>query len=96
MSVRAKFSVQSITRTAHAKYPHKKADGTADYSKPEPTELHTIRMNPVYGNGNPNHENTKFWESSPSGSLELGTVNPEAVKQFEIGKEYYVDFTPAT
>lgn len=58
-------------------------------------EMTTIKMSPVYANNDPNHENSKFWRYSPSGSLELGCVNPEAVKQFELGKEYYIDFTPA-
>ena len=40
-------------------------------------------------------ENEKFFNLTPSGHIELGTINPEAAKQFEVGKEYYVDFTPA-
>lgn len=40
-------------------------------------------------------ENEKFFEYTPSGSIMLSTINEEASKQFEIGKEYYVDFTPA-
>ncbi|MCE9605048.1 MAG: hypothetical protein K8U03_09135 [Planctomycetia bacterium] len=58
-------------------------------------ELKTILLTPVYGDGNPEHENTKFWNYTPSGRIELGTVNPQASDQFELGKEYYVDFTPA-
>ncbi len=52
-------------------------------------------MSPVYGNGDPNHENTKFWQASPGGRLELSVVNAAAVERFEVGKEYYLDFTPA-
>ena len=93
MTVRAKFTVSSITRSMGSMPgPEKNAQG---YSIYVPTEMWTIKMAPVYGNGDPNHENTKFWQASPSGSLELGTVNADAVKQFDIGKEYYVDFTPA-
>jgi hypothetical protein len=40
-------------------------------------------------------ENKEFYKYSPSGSIELGTVNEGAAAQFEIGKEYYIDFTPA-
>lgn len=58
-------------------------------------EMHTIVMSPVYGNNDPNHENTKFWNASPSGKLELGCVNMEAAKIFELGEEYYIDFTKA-
>ncbi len=79
MSVRAKFTVNSITR-----------------SKWGEQEVQTIKLSPVYGNGDPEHENTKFWQASPSGSIELGTVNEAAARQFELGKEYYIDFTPAS
>ena len=40
-------------------------------------------------------ENDKFFELTPSGQIQLSTVNPDAIKQFEAGKEFYVDFTPA-
>ena len=97
MSVRAKFRVDSIERTGYTSGYEKLPDGiTEDYSKPIKTELHTVKLNPVYGNGNPEHENTKFWKASPSGSFTLGTVNPEAAKQFILGEEYYIDITPAS
>jgi hypothetical protein len=95
MTVRAKFVVNSIERNAHSVYPHVDENGKIDYKKPVATELHSIKMAPVYGNGDLSHENTKFWNASPSGSLMLGTVNLDAAKQFELGKEYYIDFTPA-
>lgn len=41
-----------------------------------------------------NPENKKFWEATPSGLIRLDVVNPEAVKEFELLKEYYIDFTP--
>lgn len=40
-------------------------------------------------------ENKQFWKYTPSGSIELSINNTEASKQFEVGKEYYIDFTPA-
>lgn len=40
-------------------------------------------------------ENTKFWKASPSGKLDLGCINLEAANALELGKEYYIDFTPA-
>jgi hypothetical protein len=69
--------------------------GKMDYSKPTEAELRTLKFAPVFHNGVKDHENTKFWEASPSGEIKLGTVNPEAWATFELGKEYYVDFTPA-
>ncbi len=35
-------------------------------------EVRTVIMSPVYGGGDPGHENTKFWRATPSGRLELG------------------------
>ncbi len=48
------------------------------------------------GNGDPNHENTKFWQASPSGQIQIGCANLAAAEAFELGREYYVDFTPAS
>lgn len=87
MSVKAKFKVDSINRIQTHVY-----DGNGGY---KPGEMQTIVLSPVYGNGDPNHENTKFWQASPSGRIELGCVNLEAAKQFELGKEYYLTFDPA-
>lgn len=36
-------------------------------------------------------ENKKFFESTPSGKIEINSVGDF----FEPGKEYYIDFTPA-
>jgi len=69
--------------------------GANGYGETEPCELKTIKLSPVYANNDPKHENTKFWQSSPSGSIELGCVNAAASEQFKVGKEYYIDFTPA-
>jgi hypothetical protein len=93
MSVRAKFAVTKIESTLG-----QRATGEKDergHAKYEPCEMKTLVMNPVYGNGDPNHENTKFWQASPGGELRLNVVNAAAVAQFELGKEYYVDFSPA-
>lgn len=55
----------------------------------------TVRMSPVYGNGDPSHENTKFWSASPSGSFVMQCVSADAVRLFDIGKEYYFEITAA-
>lgn len=98
-SVRAKFTCNGVKHTLSSKSVLN-ADGTYQkdergHYKTEPVTLYTIEMSPVYGNGDPNHENTKFWQSSPNGTLSLGTINEEAAKSFVLGKEYYIDFTPA-
>jgi hypothetical protein len=95
MSIRAKFKVDAIERSAVSTFPHQTEAGNIDYSKPVAGEMHTIKMSPVYGNNDPTHENTKFWSATPTGSLQLGCVNAEAGGRFEIGKEYYIDFTLA-
>jgi hypothetical protein len=51
-----------------------------------------INLSPVTGGS---EENDRFFASTPTGTITLTTVNMEAAKQFENGKEYYVDFTPA-
>ena len=61
----------------------------------EPCEMRTLIMSPVYGSGDPKHENTKFWQASPSGQFTLGVVNLAAVEHMELGQEFYIDITPA-
>ena len=36
-------------------------------------------------------ENKKFWKWTPSGMIELSSIRDDI---FEVGKEYYLDFTP--
>ena len=55
-------------------------------------EMRTLNFTPVSSGS---EENKKFWEWTPSGSLQLGTVNPTAWEQFQLEKDYYLDFTPA-
>lgn len=40
-------------------------------------------------------ENARFTQATPWGEIRMGIDNPAAREQFEAGKEYYVDFTPA-
>lgn len=42
-----------------------------------------------------NDENKDFFKWTPFGEIKMGTVNPAAAAEFEVGKEYYVDFTKA-
>lgn len=76
MSVRAKFVVQSVTRTQH----WDKAKG----------EVQTIKLTPVTSGSD---ENKAFYDATPGGSIDLQTLNPQAASYFELGKEYYLDFT---
>lgn len=58
-----------------------------------PGLMGTVRLQPVTSGS---EENKAFYEATPAGQIELGTVNHEALKQFNVGDEFYVDFTPAT
>jgi hypothetical protein len=40
-------------------------------------------------------ENDQFFKWTPSGRIDMGTVNQSAFAQFHEGDEVYVDFTPA-
>lgn len=40
-------------------------------------------------------ENDDFFRYTPSGRLQMGLVNVAALAQFEIGDEFYIDFTKA-
>ncbi len=54
--------------------------------------LHEIELQPVMS-GSP--ENEAFYAATPGGSVKLMTVSDEAGTQFELGAEYYIDFTKA-
>jgi len=49
-----------------------------------------VSMMPVTS-GSP--ENELFWKYTPSGKVEM-QIKKEVADLFEIGKEYYLDFTP--
>lgn len=51
-----------------------------------------IELVPVMGGS---EENKSFWEYTPNGSINLTITNPKAIEVFQLGKEYYVDFTLA-
>lgn len=56
-------------------------------------EIQTIKLTPVTSGS---AENASFYAATPSGTIELGTVNGEAAQKFTLGGEFYVDFTPVT
>lgn len=37
----------------------------------------------------------KFFKYTPYGTIMMGTINEHAAEQFEVGRSYFVDFTPA-
>ena len=50
----------------------------------------SVSLSPVIG-GSP--ENDEFFRFTPSGRLVLSTINAVAFRQFELGKEFYVDIS---
>lgn len=65
------------------------------------TPLHTsnpgdasaeVRLFAVYGDGKANESWSKW---TPQGQVSMVITNPDAIAAFELGKEYYLDFTPA-
>jgi len=50
-------------------------------------------LSPVYSGS---EENKQFFAATPGGSIMLHVVNEKGMAVFEEGKEYYVDFTPAS
>ena len=57
------------------------------------TEMKTVKLTPVFSGS---EENKQFFKWTPSGRIELGVLNGDAAKAFNLGQEFYVDFTPAS
>ena len=95
MSIRCKFKVDQINRINSTRSVEVVGDDGKKTWKSEPVEMRSVMMSPVYGNGDPTHENSKFWSATPSGQLQFNSVNLEAVDRLELGAEYYIDITPA-
>jgi hypothetical protein len=49
-----------------------------------------VKLAPVYGD-----ENKPWSQYTPQGQITMTITNPAAVAAFELGKPYFVDFTPA-
>ena len=99
MTIRCKFKLTSITRRRQSIGARDEEGRAVVDSKGHRVyvdgEVWDIDMSPVYANGDPEHENSKFWEASPGGSFKLSTVNKSAVDSMVLGAEYYIDITPA-
>lgn len=92
MSTRAKFKVDKIVKSIGSVPVFNPVTEKTDWVH---GEVNSVHMSPVYGNGDPAHENTKFWHASPSGEFRIECGNKEALAGFELGREYYFDITPA-
>lgn len=92
MTVRAKFRLNFVKHYNQVVTRLKEDEEGNPRHVDETVEACDLNFMAVY-NGSP--ENKKFWEATPAGSLTLSTVNRAAWEQFEEGKEYYLDITPA-
>ena len=52
-----------------------------------------VAFAPVYSGSD---ENKQFFAATPGGEIRFYCVNPAAMEQFVIGKEYYVDIQRAS
>lgn len=92
MAVRAKFKVQRIERFMTTKGVKREAPDHSVRTEYVPCEAWNVYLFPVSGGS---EENRQFWNASPGGEIKLMTVNADAVRQFDLDGEFYVDFTPA-
>ena len=59
-------------------------------------EGNAVKFSTVYEpDASKDTENARFPKATPWGEIRLGIDNPAALEQFEPGKTYYVDFSPA-
>lgn len=93
MSVKAKFKFVRYESSAHKKKIDEKGPWVPENL--EKQELRTLVFQTVYGNGDPNHENTKFFNATPTGELKMGVVNQEVWKFFDLDEEYILTFDKA-
>ncbi len=52
----------------------------------------TIKLQAIYETSIP--EDRRFYDATPTGSLEMFVNNPVAIERLARGKSFYVDFTP--
>ena len=57
------------------------------------TDVKTLKFSCVYSPEVP--ADIAFCKATPFGEATLAISNPKALEQFELGKSYFVDFTPA-
>lgn len=62
------------------------------YHKEQSETGHVVKLRPVTSGS---QENERFYKYTPGGDLSLSTINADAAAGFEVGKEYFLDFTPA-
>jgi hypothetical protein len=90
-TIRAKFRVETVEDMRYLRYPAK-GEGEPDTEPKKYGER--VVFHAVYS-PDPDDENRAFWESTPSGRLEMQINNPTAFGRFVVNQEYYLDFSLA-
>ena len=81
-------TIEGIDMTIRAKF-------RVDNIVPQQDDHTTIYLNAVYST-DPNNPNKAFTDATPSAQLSIVIKNDKpALKEFVMGKSYFVDFTPA-
>lgn len=70
-----------------------KVDSVSCVSYAGGNQQSVITLSPVYSGS---EENKQFYQETPGGKIELSVVRSQVAAQFVAGKEYYIDFTPAS
>lgn len=83
MSVRAKFFVAGLRDCSYDDQPAKEV------------KLYGVFTHQDEREGNACEENHVFGKWTPAADIRMIIVNPGAFEQFELHKEFYVDFTEA-
>lgn len=77
-----------MRKTIRAKFHCASVEFFGDPANPDTNRQYVLRA--VYDHSIP--ENERFTRATPWGELKMQVSNPAA--QFEVGKSYYLDFTP--
>lgn len=54
-----------------------------------------VEMSPVVSSKD-NAENASFWKWTPNGNIKMTCLNAQAASLFTPGREYFIDFSPAS
>jgi hypothetical protein len=65
-----------------------------DYANPIPCTAKQVRLTAVtFNQDDPTPENERFNRATPSAQFEMTILNPTAAEAFQVGDEFYADFT---
>ena len=87
-TIRCKMKLNTITERLGSRAKYDEAGKHVGY---EDCRFWDAKFSAVYSERK-DDENKAFWDATPSGTLELATI---LQMPWEIGREYYVDLTPA-